>query len=53
LGINPCQACERGLTAAVADAHRQRWLEANQGAMEAWNDHVAAHGLPLAAFRQF
>jgi len=53
MGINLSQACERGLAAAVADARRQRWLDANQGAMDAWNDHVAAHGLPLAAFRQF
>ncbi len=53
MGINLSQACERGLAAAVADVRRQRWIEANQGAMDAWNDHVAAHGLPLAAFRQF
>jgi antitoxin CcdA len=53
LGINLSQACERGLAAAVADARRQRWLDANRGAMDAWNDHVAAHGLPLDAFRQF
>jgi antitoxin CcdA len=51
MGINLSQACERGL--AVADARRQRWLDANRGAMDAWNDLVAAHGLPLAAFRQF
>ncbi len=53
LGINLSQACERGLAAAVADKRRQRWLDANQGAMDAWNDYVGKHGLPLAAFRQF
>lgn len=53
LGINLSQACERGLEAAVVDARRQRWLEENQDAMTAWNEHVAEHGLPLAAFRQF
>jgi antitoxin CcdA len=53
MDINLSRACERGLAAAVADARPQRWLDANHGAMDAWNDHVAAHGLPLAAFRQF
>jgi antitoxin CcdA len=53
MGINLSQACERGLAAEVADARRQRWLEENKGAMDAWNGHVAEHGLPLAAFRQF
>lgn len=53
MGINLSQACERGLTAEVADARRQRWLTENQDAMDVWNGHVAEHGLPLAAFRQF
>ncbi len=49
--INLSQACERGLVAAVAEARRQRWLEENRQAMEAWNDYVAEHGIPLAAHR--
>lgn len=53
MGINLSQACERGLAAAVADARRQRWLAENRDAMAAWNEHVAEHGLPLAAYRQF
>lgn len=53
LGINLSQACERGLAAAVAERRRARWLDENQGAMDAWNEHVAEHGLPLAAYRQF
>ncbi len=53
LGINLSQACERGLAAAVADMRRQRWLQENAAAIEAWNGHVAEHGLPLAAYRQF
>jgi len=53
MGINLSQACERGLAAEVAGARRSRWLQENREAMEAWNDHVAEHGLPLAAFRQF
>ncbi len=53
MGINLSQACEQGLAAAVAETRRQRWLAENQDAMDAWNEHVAAHGLPLAAYRQF
>ena len=53
MGINLSQACERGVATEVAEKHRQRWLAENRDAMEAWNEHVAAHGLPLGAFRQF
>lgn len=53
MGINLSQACERGLAAAVAKQRRQRWLEENREAMDAWNGYVAEHGLPLAAYRQF
>jgi antitoxin CcdA len=53
MGINLSQACERVLAAAVAEARRQQWLKENRQAMEAWNDYVAKHGLPLAAYRQF
>ncbi len=52
LGINLSQACERGLAAEVAAARRQRWLSENREAMQAWNEHVARTGLPLAAYRQ-
>ncbi len=53
LGINLSQACERGLAAAVAEERRKRWLADNREAAEAWNRHVAEHGLPLDAYRQF
>ena len=53
LDINVSQACERGLAAAVSETRVERWKRENQAAMEAWNDHVERHGLPLAAFRQF
>lgn len=53
LGINLSQACERGLAAAVAATREQHWLDENRAAMDAWNAHVAEHGLPLAAYRQF
>jgi antitoxin CcdA len=53
LGVNLSAACEQGLAAQVATARRQLWLAENQDALQAWNDHVAQHGLPLAAYRQF
>jgi post-segregation antitoxin (ccd killing protein) len=46
--INPSQAGERDLAAAVADARRARWLETIRDAMEAWYDCVSERGLPLA-----
>jgi antitoxin CcdA len=51
LDINLSQACERGLAAEVAATRRRRWIEENRAAMEAWNEHVAAKGLPLPADR--
>jgi antitoxin CcdA len=53
MSINVSQACERGLALAVAETKAQRWLRENRDAMDAWNDYVEQHGLPLAAFRQF
>lgn len=53
LGINLSEACGHGVALAVADRRRQRWLAENAEAVEAWNTHVAEHGLPLAACRQF
>jgi antitoxin CcdA len=53
LGLNLSQACERGLAREVAETKAQRWLAENREAMDAWNDHVEQHGLPLAEFRQF
>ena len=53
LRINLSRTCERGLAAEVAAARRQRWLSENRDAMQAWNEHVARTGLPLAAHRQF
>jgi antitoxin CcdA len=47
LNIVPSQACERGLAASVAEARAQRWQEQNRAAIQAWNDYVEQHGLPL------
>ena len=53
LGVSLSQACERGIAASVAEARAQRWLRDNREALEAWNEYVEQHGLPLAEFRQF
>jgi antitoxin CcdA len=53
LGINVSEACEAGLRERVAQARRQRWLEENREAIEAYNASVERDGLPLARYRQF
>jgi antitoxin CcdA len=53
LGINISQACEKGLAAAVAEAQGAAWLSENRPAIEAWNEYVEEHGIPLSEFRQF
>jgi len=53
LKINLSQACERGLSIEVAETKARLWLEENRSAIDAWNEHVERHGLPLADFRQF
>ena len=52
-GNNLSQASEHRLAQAVAEKRRHRWLEKSREAMDAWDGHVARHGLPLADHRQF
>lgn len=53
LGVSLSQACERGLATSVAEARARQWLRDNREALDAWNEYVEQHGLPLAEFRQF
>lgn len=53
LNVNVSQACERGLALEIREIRARRWLEENRPAMDAWNDYVEKHGLPLEEFRQF
>ena len=53
LGINISQACERGLTAAIAEKRTQRWLAENREAMDSYNRYVDENGLPLENLRLF
>ena len=49
LGINISQTCERALANEISAARRAAWLRDNRAAMDEWNAHVDANGLPLAA----
>ncbi len=53
LDINISRACEEGLERTVREERRRRWIEENREAMEASNDYVRKHGLPLAKYRMF
>ena len=53
LGINVSEACETGLRERVAEARRQRWLEENREAIEAYNARIDREGPTLSAYRRF
>ncbi|WP_033075297.1 type II toxin-antitoxin system CcdA family antitoxin [Sphingopyxis sp. MWB1] len=53
LGINVSEACQTGLAAEVKKARWDKWKEENRAAIEASNDYVRKHGLPLAKYRLF
>lgn len=44
---------EAGIDANCTATNAERWVQENRPAMDAWNDYVEQHGLPLAEFRQF
>lgn len=53
LDINLSRACEQGLAKEIKAVREARWREENAEAIQAWNDYVAEHGLPLAKYRKF
>lgn len=53
LGINVSEACQTGLAAEVKKAREAAWKEENRAAIEASNEYVRKHGLPLAKYRLF
>lgn len=53
LGINVSEACQTGLAAQVKNARWAKWQEENRAAIEASNEYVRKHGLPLARYRLF
>jgi antitoxin CcdA len=53
LGVNISLAAASGLEQAVKQARAERWLEENQAALDAYNEYVQKHGLPLEKLRLF
>lgn len=53
LKINVSQACEQGLAAEVSRTKAEKWRQENAAAIDAWNDYVEEHGIPLAEYRRF
>ena len=53
LGINVSEACQGGLVAEVKKAREAAWQDENRAAIEASNEYVRKHGLPLAKYRLF
>lgn len=53
LGLNLSQACERGLSAQIAEARALAWQTENRAAIASSNAFVESRGLPLARLRQF
>ncbi len=52
-GVNLSRAAEDGVRAAVAVARAEAWQRENAEALDAANDWVETHGLPLDAHRLF
>lgn len=53
LGINVSRSAETGIAEAVRRSTRERWLQANQAALNSSNEYVKSNGLPLSRHRQF
>ena len=53
LKINVSRAAEAGIAQAVSAEKARLWKLENRAALDAWNDYVDQHGLPLAKYRQF
>ena len=53
LGVNLSQTLEDGLKARVAEERRRRWLEDNQQAFVACNEHFEKYGLWSDGLRMF
>lgn len=53
LGLDIKGAAEKGIALAIKAEKERRWKIENAEAIQADNDYVAKHGLPLAKYRQF
>lgn len=53
LGLDVSGAAEQGIARAIKAEKERRWKIENAEAIQASNDYVAKHGLPLAKYRMF
>ncbi|MBR0557406.1 type II toxin-antitoxin system CcdA family antitoxin [Ciceribacter sp. L1K23] len=53
LGLDVTGAAEKGIALAIKAEKERRWKIENAEAIQASNDYVAKHGLPLAKYRLF
>lgn len=53
LGVNISRASELGVLEAVKAERERRWRAENREAIEAYNEWIEEHGIPLADFRRF
>jgi antitoxin CcdA len=51
--INISRAAEEGIAGAVKAEKERRWKEENAEAIQASNDYMRRHGIPLAEYRKF
>ena len=53
LGMNVSQTVDGLLAEEVKRRYWEQWNERNKNAIEAYNERIAKHGLPLAKYRSF
>ena len=53
LNINLSATLEQALIQALEQRRREEWLDRNRDAIDAYNEHVEAHGVFSAGIRSF
>jgi antitoxin CcdA len=53
LGLNVSQTVDTLLAEEVKRLYWEQWNERNKGAIAAYNERIAQHGLPLAKYRTY
>jgi antitoxin CcdA len=53
LDVNVSRAAEAGIAEAVAAEKARLWKLENRATIEAWNEYIGKHGIPLEEYRQF
>ena len=53
LNLNLSQVFEAGLNAAIRERKREKWLQDNRAALDAYNEHIEADGVFSDGLRSF